>query len=235
MKKKNNGNNKNRIILLIVVLFLAIVYIIYHYAVRDNTFDKYKKDKSKNIIYSVYKEKDVNVPNINLKGVAIDEINNIIIDKANEFLRGKNNITYNFDINGKILSLVIQYTDYYDEGGYPIVTCDVYNINFYESKVLDNSEVLALYNITEEDVEPIVQSRFGEFYNELTEQKYYHGECDYDCFLSLRGIKNGNYMANINYYIKGGNLYALKTFKIYSPLKEENYFSPSDFLIQITK
>ena len=98
MKKKNNGNNKNRIILLIVVLFLAIVYIIYHYAVRDNTFDKYKKDNSKNIIYSVYKEKDINVPNINLKGVAIDEINNIIIDKANEFLRGKNNITYNFDI-----------------------------------------------------------------------------------------------------------------------------------------
>ena len=231
--KKNNKNNKNKIILLIVLLVLAIIYIIYHYAVRDNTFDKYKKDKSKNLIYSIYKEKDINVPNINIKGTAIDEVNNVIINKANEFLRGKNNITYNFDINGKILSLVIQYTDYYDDGGFPIITCDVYNINFYESKILDNSDML--YNITENDVSPIVQSRFGEFYTELTEKKFYHGECDYDCFLSLRGIKNGNYMSDINYYIKNGNLYVLKTFNIYSALKEEEYFSPNDFLIQITK
>lgn len=236
MKKKNKINSeKNKIIILIVILVLAIIYIIYHYTVRDNTFDKYKNDKSKNIVFSVYKDKDINVPNINLKGLAIDEINNNIVYKANEFLKGKNKITYNFDINGKILSLVIQYVDYYDEGGYPIITCDVYNINFYESRVLDNAQMLSLYNITEDDVKPIVQSRFGEFYNELKEKNFYHGECNYDCFLSLRGIKNGNYMADINYYIKSGNLYALKTFNIYSALNEEDYFSTKDFLIQITQ
>lgn len=231
-----NKKNKNfKIILLIIILILLIFYIIYHYSVSDNLFDRYKKDKSKNLVYSIYSENNNFIPNINIKGSAIDEINNIIYTKAIDFLKGKNNITYNFDINGKIISLVIQYTDYYDEGGYPIITCDVYNINFYESKILDNSDMLAIYDITEEDVSPIVQSRFGEFYNELVDENYYHGECDYGCFLSLRGIKNENYMSDIKYYIKGGNLYALKTFKIYSALKEENYFSPNDFLIQITQ
>ena len=42
-------------------------------------------------------------------------------------------------------------------------------------------------------------------------------------------------MEDIHYYIKKGNLYVIRPFKIYSSFKDEDYFSPSDFLIQITE
>ena len=51
----------------------------------------------------------------------------------------------------------------------------------------------------------------------------------------MRGIKNNNYMEDVHYFIREGNLYALKAFQIYSPFNEEEYFSFQDFLIQITE
>ena len=76
---------------------------------------------------------------------------------------------------------------------------------------------------------------FVEFYNELSSKGVYHDECDYSCFLYQRGITKDNYLTDSYYYIKNGDLYLLKAFKIYSPFREEEYFSTSDFLIQITE
>ena len=66
MKKKNDGNVLK--IILIVVLVVAIIFILYNYATKDDVFNKYKENKSKNIVYTYYKDENVNVPYINLKG-----------------------------------------------------------------------------------------------------------------------------------------------------------------------
>ena len=232
MKKKNKNK---KLIFMIVILLVLIIFLIYYYATKDDIFKKYKKDKSNNIVYTIYSDKNINVPNINLKGVGVEEINKNIVDKANEFLKGKNTITYTFEINGKILSLAIQYVDYYEDKYYPTISYDVYNVNFYDSKVLSNKDMLDLYEISESDVKPIIESKFYEYFKELKEKNYYHNECDYGCFLFQRGIENDKYMNNIYYYIKNGNLYAIRPFKIYSSFKEENYFSTKHFLIQITQ
>ena len=233
MKKKSDGNVLK--IILIVVLVVAIIFILYNYATKDDVFNKYKENKSKNIVYTYYKDENVNVPYINLKGLAAEKINETIVNKANDFLKGDNKITYSFDINGKILSLAIQYEDHYDESKYVVFSYDVYNINFYENKVLSDEDILNIYNIKKSDVKPIVEAKFVEFYNELSSKGVYHDECDYSCFLYQRGITKDNYLTDSYYYIKNGDLYLLKAFKIYSPFREEEYFSTSDFLIQITE
>lgn len=231
----NHKNNK-KIIIMVGILFLLIIYVIYHYITVDNTFDKFKINKNKNIVYSIYQEGDSYVPCINIKGVALDKINEAIVNKANDFLKGKNTITYTFDINGKILSVAIQYVDYYDESGYPKIDYDVYNVNFYESSIVSDEEMLQLYGISEDEVSPIIEAKFGDYYNDIKKKKILNNECDYyDCFLHLRGINNENYMENVHYYIKNGNLYVIKPFNIYSIYKEDEYFSTSSFLIQITK
>ena len=236
MKKKNKEKNSNdKYIIAIICLIVFGIFVIYHYANSNNVFDKYKLNKNKNIVFPIYSKGKTSVPNLNLKGQVIEEVNNIIVSKANDFLKGKNTITYNFEINGKILSLAIQYVDYYDEDKYPIITYDVYNINYYSSKLLSSDEMLQLYGIDKSMVKPIVEAKFGEYYNKAIEKGYYGGECDYDCFLLLRGINNNDYLENSYYYIKNGNLYILKPFKIYSPFSEEKFFSTNDFLIQITE
>lgn len=134
------------------------------------------------------------------------------------------------------MSLAIQYIDYYADDDYlPIISYDVFNIDMNKSSLLSDEDMLSFYNITSENVSPIVEARFKEFFNELNEENHYFNECDYSCFLGLRGIKDEDYMEDIHYYIKKGNLYVIRPFKIYSSFKDEDYFSPSDFLIQITE
>lgn len=231
MDQKNN-----KVCILILVLFIfSIIYVVYHYATLDNSFNRYKAEKSKNIVYPVYDKDNYYVPKINIKGTAIEEVNNIIVDKANAFIKDGNSMTYKFEINGKILSLAIEYINNNDESGYPMITYDVYNINFYESRILNSQDMLNLYDISESDVAPIVEAKFREYYEKEFQENYFDDECDYDgCFMDIRGIKNNNYMENVNYYIKDGNLYVIKPFNIYSIYNEEEFFSTSDFLIQIT-
>ena len=155
---------------------------------------------------------------LNIKGAGVEAINTAIVDKANDFLNGRNTISYDFHINGKILSIAIKYVDYYDEVvKYPVITFDVYNINFYESKILSSNDMLSIYGVNEADVKEIVEGKFVDFYNDELEKGYFHDECDYACFLYQRGITDDNYMEDIYYYVKDGNLYVLKPFKVYSP------------------
>ena len=233
MKKIESDNLK--VLFLILFLFLVIGLIIFYYTTKDNVFSKYKHEKSKNIVYPIYQKGKTSVPHINLKGTGIDEINKIIVDKANNFLVDKNMISYNFEINGKILSLAIQYIDFTQEKDfYPIITYDVYNINFYTSQILNSNDMLEIYGLSEADVKPIVEARFVDFYNKEREENILNDECNYDCFLHQRGIENNNYMEDSYYYIKEADLYLVKPFKIYSVFNEEKFFSTKDFLIQIT-
>lgn len=228
-------NRNVRIIAMIGILSVFIIYLIYHYATKDTSFNKYKVDKSKNIVYSIYGNGDTSVPEINIKGAGVEAINTAIVDKANDFLNGRNTISYDFHINGKILSIAIKYVDYYDEVvKYPVITFDVYNINFYESKILSSNDMLSIYGVNEADVKEIVEGKFVDFYNDELEKGYFHDECDYACFLYQRGITDDNYMEDIYYYVKDGNLYVLKPFKVYSPFGEDKYYKDEDYYIQIT-
>lgn len=231
MKKKDK-----RIYIIISLITILIFSMIYYYINNSSTLNKYKDNKHKLIVYSVYNKDKNNVPNINLKTKEIDVLNDVIIDKANNFLKGDNNVTYDFEINGKILSLSIQYIDYYDKSGYPKISYDVYNINYENGKILDNDYILSLYNVDENDVYNIISSKFGDYYNDLAEKKYImDDECDYNCYLELRGIEDDNYLENVHYYIKNGNLYAIRAFNIFSFYDEDKYFTTDSFLFQITK
>ena len=148
----------------------------------------------------------------------MSEQNKVIIDNANQFLEEEGNtISYDYEINGKILSLAIQYIDFHTDDGYPKITYDVYNVNFHTKKLLTNEDMLALYNVTEQDINNLLEAKFKEYYVDLYNGKYIVAEeCDYLCFLYLSGIIDEKYMDGIHYYIKNGNLYAVKSFNIYS-------------------
>ena len=231
---KKNEKMKKYYIAGIVVIVLLIFLIIYHYANRDNGLNHYKMDTKRNIVYDVFHEDKTHVPCINLKSEAASSINSIIVDRANDFLEDEGNIiTYDYYITGKILSLAIQYVDMQE--AYPTTLYDVYHINVYTSKVYSDSDLLDMFQITQDDVEPIVEGTFQEYYQKLYNEGIYHGECNYKCFLYMRGIQNEQYMDGAHYYLKDGNLYVLRPFQIYSPFQEENYFTFQDFLIQITE
>ena len=230
-------NNKKIIIPLIVIgTFLLVVFNVYFYLNKSNTNSDYSDIKEKNnlIVYTrytrTYKEITTMVPYINLKSTIIGDLNQEIAEMANGYLKNKDNvITYDYKISGDILSIVIQINCY--DRPLPEVMFHTFNINLAERRILDDNELLDLYQIDSNYVNDKIKARFETFFKDEREKKIFDEECDYKCFLYMRGIND--YLDNIHYYVDNSNLYVFKEFNIYSIYKEEKYFKNTDFKIKI--
>lgn len=230
--KKSRKKEKIKLYILIGLSFAFIVLVVYNYSNIDNSYRKYKINRKENLVYTIYQKDKTYVPQINVKGM--EAINRNIVDRANALLTNdKNVVSYDFDITARVLSIAIQYIDM--SGIDPDISYEVYNINFYTSEILNEEDILKLYDVDKEMISQVVEGRFKEFYVNLYQEKYFDEECDYDCFLYMRGIENTDYLKDSYYYIRNGNLYVLNPFKIYSPFREEKYFSLEDHYIQITE
>ncbi len=231
--------NKNLTVPLIVIItFLLVVFNVYFYINRSTINTDYYSIKETNnlIVYTrytkTYKEITTTVPYINLKKDIIGNLNEDIREMANNYLKNNENvITYDYKISGDILSVVMQ-INCYDEA-LPQVIFRTYNINLKEERMLSDSDILDLYGIEESFVSDKIKERFEDFFKDERDKKIFDEECDYKCFLYMRGIDN--YTDNIYYYIEDAKLYVYKEFNIYSIYNEEKYYQNTDFKIKITE
>ena len=77
-------------------------------------------------------------------------------------------------------------------------------------------------------VSEIIENTFKEYYDDLVKKGYYEPtECNYDCFLGYRDITN--YLDNVQYYVKNGDLIAYRPFVFYSIFGDEEYFKTKHF------
>ena len=229
-------NKKIAVPMIVIGTFLLVVFNVYFYMNRSNINTDYYGIKESNnfIVYTrytrTYKEITTIVPYINLRSSIIGDLNQEIADMANNYLRNDNNvITYDYKISGDILSVVIQINCYDDY--LPKVIFRTYNINLEDKRLLEDQEILDLYGINTEHVASKIRERFEYFFRDEREKKIFDEECDFKCFLYMRGVDN--YTDNIYYYVDNSKLYVYKEFNIYSIYKEEKYFENSDFKIEI--
>ncbi len=229
-------NKKVSIPLIVIGTFLLVSFNIYFFINNSSINSDYNdiKEKRGSIVYTrytrTYKEVTTIVPYINLKSSIIGNLNKEIVDMANGYLQNKNNvISYDYKISGDILSIVIQINCY--DRPLPEVFFRTYNINLAEQRMIGEDELLDLYGIDEEDVSAKIKEKFEYFFKDERDKKIFDEECDYNCFLYMRGIKN--YTDNINYFVDNSKLYVYKEFNIYSIYNEEKYFKNTDFKIEI--
>lgn len=229
-------NKKVSIPLIVIGTFLLVSFNIYFFINNSSINSDYNdiKEKRGSIVYTrytrTYKEVTTIVPYINLKSSIIGNLNKEIVDIANGYLQNKNNvISYDYKISGDILSIVIQINCY--DRPLPEVFFRTYNINLAEQRMIGEDELLDLYGIDEEDVSAKIKEKFEYFFKDERDKKIFDEECDYNCFLYMRGIKN--YTDNINYFVDNSKLYVYKEFNIYSIYNEEKYFKNTDFKIEI--
>ncbi len=230
-------NNKKIIIpVIVIVTFLLVLFNVYFYLNRSSKNGDYASIKEKNnlIVYTrytkTYKEITTTVPYINLKSSIIGDLNQEIADMANGYLKNNDNvITYDYKISGDILSVVIQINCY--DRPLPEVIFHTYNINLAEKRMLEDDELLGLYGIDSSYVKQKLENKFQDFFKDERNKHIFDEECDYKCFLYMRGIED--YLDNIHYFVDNSKLYVFKEFNIYSIYKEEKYFKNTDFKIEI--
>lgn len=251
INKKTPRNNKfnfstilnkkySKIIPIIIGTILIILLIWYYfYNNKNKNFNYLKLDDSKYLVYTIYENSNddntlTEVPVINVDAEVASKINKEITSEMTEFLNESGNkVTYEWELNGVILSLVLKMVDNNTEYN-PEVKFKTYNVNLETLEQVSDSDILELYDIDEKTVAYNIQEQFKKFYEESGKEGYVDSnECDYACYLKWRGVTD--YMDNINYYIKDGKLYVYREFQFYSIFGEEEFFTEEDFLFYITK
>ena len=175
------------------------------------------------------------IPEINIDSKDAQLVNDAIINYANSFLKDKNNLfVYTSQLNGEVLSVLLKMLDYSDGYPFPKTTFHTYNFNLKTQTLLSNDDLLALFDVTDVDVEKKIKGQFESYYNdEVSKGFLVSQECDYNCFLKWRNVDN--YMDDVYYYVRNGQLIAYRSFDIYSVYGEEEYFDDSSYEFYISK
>ena len=218
----------------IVVFMLSFIYI----SKQNENYKNTKEDKSKYIVYTKYQggsgDYSQYIPYINIKSDVISLVNEDV-DLFMEDFKGaeKTAISYEYDISGIILSVVLKAIDYNTEYA-PKAYFRSYNINLNTLEVIDDTALLNFFGVTEETVNNKIENKFKTYYQELVNESYYAAdECDYNCFLRFREVDN--YLDNVTYYVENGNLIAYKPYVFHSVYGEEEYFKNKSFKFLIVE
>lgn len=234
-RKKTKGidSDTKKIMIICLTIFIIIFLIVYVFIRgKDDNYNEIKADKGKYLIYTKYKKINTNypkhVPYINIKGDVISQVNEDIDLFADDFKKVNRCIlSYEYDISGVILSVVLKAVNYNIEYA-PEVYFRSYNINLSTLEVISDEALLDYFETNTANVESMIENKFKYFYQEIVKDNYYQvDECNYECFLNYRNVQN--YMDNVSYYVKDGDLIAYKPFIFFSIFGEEDYFEDEDF------
>ena len=237
IKQKKQPTSTDILFQLIAIIAIIVIVIIAFYQKKNTeNYNNIKQDTGAYLVYTKYEDKSTKytkeVPYVNLKADVFKEVNSDILLFCNDYMNSeKSIITYEYDINGIILSLVVKVINNETEYA-PEPYFRTYNINLKTEEVIADSALLEYFNVSESTVENKIKRKFQSYYSEIVKEQYYTAsECSYDCFLKWRGITN--YLDYVSYYVRDGKLIAYKTFIVHSIFGEEEYFNDQSFEFEI--
>ncbi len=234
VEKSRKEVDKSKIILLLVLSVFSIFIILFYQVYRGSreNFNYIKEDKKEYLIYTRYNQNNKEVPYINVASESVSAANNSILDYCNNFINNDEaNVSYQYNLNGNYLSLVIRVID--NSSGIPKIFFKTYNVDLKKKAIMSAVDLLNYFNVNEDIVYARVYNKFLDMYNEEVEQGFLEKDlCDFDCYVKLRGVDNIS--DNLSYYIKNGKLIAFKPFTYVSIYREESYFTEESFEFTIS-
>lgn len=233
-KNISQGTKKATIIAGTVILIAFLMLVFYHNTTNVN-YNSIKQDKGAYLVYTKYSDTSTKytkeIPYLNLKADVFKEVNKDILIFCDKYMKEKSIITYEYDINGIILSLVIKVINN-DTTYAPEPYFRTYNINLEREEVIADDALLQFFGVTKSNVDYKIKRQFQTYYSDILKEKYYsENECNFNCFLKWRGVSK--YGDHVSYYVRDGKLIAFKTFIAHSIFGEEEYFSDKSFEFEI--
>ena len=192
---------KYRVLIILLVIFILVYGIVTYY----NNHKSIYIDNTKDLVYTYYEDKDYEkeVPKLNVKNIS-NEINNQIEEFVVDYINKETNkIYYKYQVNGNILSVIVIIEDYSIEGSanYSFLS---YVIDLKKLKVLDNNDILELFNRREDKIINNLNDQFKVYYQDEIDNKIIDN-ISYEQFLNIHEITN--FKDEIHYYIEDGKLY----------------------------
>lgn len=232
LQRKISPDTQKLSIIIGAITLIALIILAFYHNTTNVNYNNIKQDKGAYLVYTKYSDQSTQytkeVPYVNLKADVFKDVNKDILLFCDKYMdESKSVITYEYGINGKILSLVIKVIN--NETTYaPEPYFRSYNINLETEEVISDEALLQFYGVTTSNVEYKIKRQFQNYYADVIKENYYSSnECSYDCFLKWRGVTN--YSDYVSYYIRDGKLIAFKSFIAHSIFGEEEYFTDESF------
>ena len=206
----------------IILIILLIFYGIYHN--NSSHYGNIKIDKNKNLVFTSEEKTSGNyyqyVPFVNIKTEIGILVNKDISEFISYFDKDNISISYESNVSGKLLSLIIKVEDHSYVESAAILYFKSYNINLDTLNIVDNNVLLSYFNKTSSDIEPILNQRIEEYYSKLVSDNVIDStECDYNCFLNRYKFEKG--LDDISYYVRDGKLIVFKPYTYVSSVTSE--------------
>lgn len=242
--RKNNSSFDGRKFLIWFGVLLLAAFLIWYFFYKNyySNYNYIKEDSSQYLVYTAdtftnRHNMHNEIPYINIDSKDAKLVNQTIQTYADSFLENKNNLmVYDSQLNGEVLSVLLRMSDYSAGFSFPDVTFYTYNFNLNTRTLMSDEDLLSLFGVTKEDVREKIETQFKKYYQQEVNEGYFVAqECDYDCFLSWRGIENYDYLDSVHYYVKNGELVAYRAFSIYSVYGEEEFYDDESYSFSITK
>ena len=225
MKKRKQKVRKVIIIASVMILFL----IGYHYyRTQKNNYNLIKINRSE---YLVYTEKETQYGNynqykpfLNIKGETGTLINQDITSYLSNFEKENICVTYDYDINGKVLSLILKVEDYSYVESAAVLYFRSYHVRLDTLDILSNEDILEFFDMNQESFNSILNQKIEEYYYGLVNQNLINAnQCDFSCFLEARDFTNG--IEDVELFVKDGKLVAFKPYIFMVEDAEEVHYS----------
>ncbi|MBQ2910572.1 MAG: hypothetical protein IJE53_07165 [Bacilli bacterium] len=233
-RRMSPSTQKYSVILGAVILIMFIMFVFYNNTSSTN-YNNIKQDKGAYLVYTKYSDQSTKytkeIPYVNLKADIFKEVNKDILVFCDKYMSEKSIITYEYDVNGIILSLVIKVINN-DTTYAPEPYFRTYNINLEREEVIADDALLQFFGVTESNVQYKIKRQFNNYYSDIVKERYYSSnECSYECFMKWRGVTK--YLDHVSYYVRDGKLIAFKSFIAHSIFGEEEYFTDKSFEFEI--
>ena len=119
-----------------------------------------------------------------------------------------------------------------EETGYTYPVFKTYNFSLSTNRLVEDEELLAAFNKTDDDISTTLENKFEEYYQGELDKKYLNkNECDYVCFLERRKVDSydeENYL-----YVEDNTLKFFHGFMIFSNIGEEEFYKDENFLYTV--
>ena len=195
----------------VAVVFIIIIVGYFFYNKSEDNYNNLKADSSKELVYTesqtqhdfYYQYKPV----LNLK----DEVGVLVNKDIDEFMGYFNNdnigVTYESDLSGKVLSLVIKVEDHSYAESATVLYFRSYNINLDNLELLSDEVLFSYFDLNSEDVNILLDNGIENYYNSLVDSNLLKtSNCNYNCFITSRNFADA--LKNVSYYVRDGKLIA---------------------------
>lgn len=142
--------------------------------------------------------------------------------------------TYQYAVSKDYLSIALFSNKTTEDSTYPYTEIKTYTVRLKNNSYVSDAELYQDFSISEKELASHFEKVMKQYYKEEVKKGIlYEPECNYECFLKVRGVNS--YLENINLFVKDNKLMYYRPFTVVTVFGDETFYEDKkeDFLFSL--